>query len=72
MNNAADRWAGGVIPDARLPDVSEMSLRAILETGSALGGALARLAWETHSDEIVLAAFSSFASESSAPPTVAV
>ena len=61
MNSAADRRTGGVIPDARLPDLSELSLRAIFQKGSALSGALRRWAWEVHSDEDFYAAFANFA-----------
>lgn len=61
MNSAADRQTGGVIPDARLPDVSELPLRAIFQKGSALGKALRRSAREAHSDEDLYVAFANFA-----------
>lgn len=60
MNSAADRRTCGV-PGARLPDVSELSLRAIFERESVLGRALERSVREAHSGEDLYAAFGSFA-----------
>jgi hypothetical protein len=71
MNSAADRRTGGVIPDARLPDVSELSLCAIFEGESALAGALRRYALETNSYE-EYCTFGNFAPAPEGPPAVAV
>jgi hypothetical protein len=61
MTSAADQQTGGE-PYAGLPSIGHYEFRALIDSrDTALARALARLARETDSDDITVAAFGNFA-----------
>jgi hypothetical protein len=75
MNSAADQQTGGE-PYAGLPSVGHYEFRTLVDLrDTALARALSRLARETDSDDITVAAFGNFAPDDPQPtngPGVAV
>jgi hypothetical protein len=67
MTLAADRQAGGEAP---LVDVSEVPISDIFGTGTALAGALERLAGQLQSHEDLYAGFGNFAPDQEPLPAV--
>ena len=67
MTSAADQQTGGE-PYAGLPSVGHYEFRALIDSrDTALARALARLARETDSDDITVAAFGNFAPDDPDP-----